>query len=410
MVGSARRTAAAPSSARAASRGRPRCHKSRPRSASSSARPGVPRPRSSARPASVARPASGPSRAPRICASRLRPAKGFKASDAVKDGTGADAVYLANSLAQPKAATDLYVGLLPYALVQGGLIPSAMVSVIDGAGEPVPGAPVVGTLYSPGKVEWLQCTTDAGGGCTLRGSPSAASVWAFRVDAIERDGVGVHPSRAIWDSDGLEVLLTALEAQPTPWDAVAIYWPGGTDPRLGSTAEAWAVVDTGAGLLSSPTGVLFKASGVSATPGTVTLDIDGTGLLSSPYGTLTLNTLTFSGSGLVSSPFGSSLTLVGLNGSGLLSSPIGFHATDLCGSGLMSSPTGSYGIKLDSGTMIGASLAGTAIEALVVDGSTSTGYSPTSALIGSGSVSTSLASLGSSSAPASASSAVEWKP
>jgi hypothetical protein len=293
---------------------------------------------------------------------------GYDPTDAWLTGTGADYANLAGALAAPRAHRDLYAGLLPYlADMAGKASPRARVTVIDAQGVPVVGATVLGSVYSTSRIEYPTCVTDAAGSCSLQTAGwdndrrnEASTAWAFRVDAVVEDGVASRPARALWTSEGLAVLLDAL-SHAVGWDALAVYWPGGDDPVLGKVLESWAVVDTGVGPQLSPLALVFQPSHVASlsTEGSLVLDVDGTGLLSSPLGTtLSLRTLTLDGSGLLSSPLmGSSTTLVGLDGSGLLSSPLGFHATQLytSGSGLISSPLGySSSLLLDRGTLLGS--------------------------------------------------------
>lgn len=326
---------------------------------------------------------------------------GFDPWSAMLSGVGAEIVDLGDAVDGSAGQQDVYVGLLPYLVDHGGRFePRAKVTVVDGTGARIASAEVLGSLYDAAGVTWPLCVTGADGACTLTSSSwlaGSSSAWAFRVDAVVVDDVAQRPSRAVFGSPGAEALLAALGALPDgSFDAVGVYWPAGPEPELGLLSEAWAVLDLGLGPVAAPSGVLFRPSAVTAVVGSLAVDVDATGLLSSPVGTLSLKTLTFSGSGLLSSPVGTlSYKLVGLDGSGLLSSPIGFS-----GSGLLSSPVG-MSILLDQRTLTGAS-----------DGYAllTTELSPTDALIGSGSVSVALTpSFGATQASA-ASPAVQWLP
>ncbi|MEQ1504334.1 MAG: S8 family serine peptidase [Myxococcota bacterium] len=318
-------------------------------------------------------------------------------------GAGPAGMNVGASIGHPVAHEDVYVGLLPY-LAPGvfGADPRARVVAVDAAGEPIVGATVLGTVYATTSVGWRTCTTGADGACNLSGTAlvsAFSSAWAFRIDAVVVGGVAHRPSRALFATDGGDVVLAAAQQQTEfDYDALAVYWPGGLDPVVGPTNEAWAVVDAGVGLLSSPLGVLFTPAHVSglSVAGSIELDVDGTGLLSSPLGTtVTARTLTLDGSGLLSSPLGTAqLHLLGIDGSGLLSSPLGFHATQLyapSGSGLMSSPLGlgftGQPMLMGTGTMVGGASTGSAFEALIEDQDglrTVDGYEPATWLLGSG--------------------------
>jgi hypothetical protein len=76
------------------------------------------------------------------------------------------------------------------------------------------------------------------------------------------------------------------------------------------------------------------------------VDLDGTGLASSPLGFANLKLITLDGTGLASSPLGfSTLHLIAIDGTGLASSPLGFradHMLSIGGTGLASSPLGLF--------------------------------------------------------------------
>ena len=156
------------------------------------------------------------------------------------------------------------------------------------------------------------------------------------------------------------------------------------------------------GTATTPFALLLRGDGLEADVEAVEVDLDGSGLLSSPLGLVTtVRLVTLGGSGLLSSPLGfRSVSLVGLDGSGLLSSPLGFHATNLYalgGSGLLSSPLGIVGttaLSLSTGmTLRGSSLEGTVLQSVVDREAglrTEDGYEPASLLVGTGAVSVGL--------------------
>lgn len=345
--------------------------------------------------------------APRDVAASLQSgAGGYDPQEVSLTGSGAGPVDVGAAVQRPATHRDVYAGLLPY-LTSGG--PRARVAVVDEGGQPVVDAPVVGTVSSATEVQWWSCRTDGEGRCDLAGPGwgPATDAWAFRVDAVVLDGVAQRPSRAVFASDAAAVLLAAIAQAPeAAGGVVAVHWSAGRDQVLEvNLQDAWAVVDSGTGLLSSPLGLLFDTrhlAGIADT-GQIDLDLDGTGLLSSPLGVrVTTSTLWIDGSGLLSSPLGlrSSLLLVGIEGSGLLSSPLGFHASDLYvlgGSGLISSPLGlgywGQVLLLDSASLLGSSVESSPFQGLA-DGSLTrdaAGLEPATWLVASGSVSVGLA-------------------
>ena len=377
--------------------------------------------------------------APRNVAATLQQSQGgFSSLDAVWEGSGADELDLAAALASPVASADTYVGIVPY-LRKGQYLtyPAAQVTAVDDAGEPLASADVVATVTSATDTYWTMCVTDTSGTCTLLGWPEDGNTdaWAFHVDAVVQEGVASRPSRAIFASEAGEVLLQAVHDAQDDDNAdyvVAVYWEDSYDSVLGeTTAEAWAVVNAGTGLLSSPMGLLFRPRHLNtlAQPGTVSLDVDGTGLLSSPMGfRFSVRTLDVYGVGLLSSPMGLGdfdgglrLRLIGLSGSGLLSSPMGFHPSDLFarmpsrtfGTGLLSSPMGFAGraVLLDYGFAQGISMRGTAFgDALEPGGGLvgASGEAPTSTMVASGVVDVGLAMATTTATGLSLRSGVEW--
>ena len=350
---------------------------------------------------------------------------GYSSLDAQLAGTAADALDIGGALAEPASSREVHVGLLPF-VTPGwfGPRPAARVVALDERGAPLADASVLATVYSASQVYWTRCDTDADGVCTLKGaSTSASDAWAFRVDAVEIDGVGHHPSRALFATDGGVALLEAFEAARTERAALGVYWPGGVDPVVGETLESWAVVDVGVGLLSSPLGIVFLPGHIGglATEELRTIEVDGVGLLSSPLG-IDTRILRFDGTDLLYSPLGASLTLIGVDGVGLLSSPLGFHVSHLYalgGTGLLSSPLGLWSgepIAMDQGRLLAGVGRDDAdeiegYEALLDDSTrTERGYEAGAWLIGSGVVDVGVEIAPSAAAPASAAKAVRLKP
>jgi hypothetical protein len=315
-------------------------------------------------------------------------AGGYLAPDAAQWGTGAGVPDLGTAIEATAQRLDPAVALLPYlADLPPSGEPRAKVGVVDAGGEPLVGAWVQATLYGIEGVTWPSCVTGGDGTCTL--DPQGAGggdAWAFRVDVVAVDGVAQRPVGAEFGADGLVAAVDALEDRASEGDVLAVYWEAGVVPELGPVAEAWAVTDRGPSEAIGPLGVLFRPAAVAGTAieGELALDVDGTGLLSSPLSTFTSRTLTLSGSGLLSSPYGS-LRLVSLSGTGLLSSPLGTQVTRL-----YAASDGELALESTTGAH------------------SSGGYPAASTLIGAGAVSVGLTAGGVASGPTAAS--VPWAP
>ncbi|MEN0063888.1 MAG: S8 family serine peptidase [Myxococcota bacterium] len=326
----------------------------------------------------------------------------FSVLKALIDGSGTVPFDLRAARERAVASQDVFVGLLPYVVDTDYLpLPRAQVVVVDDAYQPLAGVDVVATTRSAAGHSWLTCRSDETGTCTLHAPPWNASAWSFTVDAVVIDNVAHQPSRLLFASDGAEVLLKAVEDANLEGPAsVAVHWSAGRDQELDEDlAEAWAVMDTGTGLLTSPLGLVFLPSHVDGlgTVESIDLDVDGTGLLTSPLGFRPRVPLLALNQG----------TLVGLDGSGLLTSPLGFHASHLFarpqlalqaidGSGLLTSPLGFRGqpILMDRARSA-ASLIGSALgDALLPGGGITPDGSDVSALLsGSGVVDVGLSAL-----------------
>jgi hypothetical protein len=327
-------------------------------------------------------------------------AEAYDADDTPTTGFGVPRLDVDNALDHENSALDVLVGVLPWLGQQsdGTVLPSAQVVVLDANGEPLDEAEVVVTVTTTDRTTWTVCETEEDGQCRVALAPtSTEEMWAFRVDTVDIDHVAYRPGKVLFASDGAEVLLSALELSELSYDTLAVYWAAGPDAELGSMASSFAIVDAGVGAATSPLAVLVAEGGLLASQiELVPLDLDGTGLLSSPLGFTTIRRVTLDGSGLLSSPLGfRQVTLAGLDGTGLLSSPLGFHATQLYtrGSGLLSSPLGlvdgGTAVRLDTGRAVGASLEGTTLLQRTVDElglRTADGYEPASLVIATGAV------------------------
>jgi hypothetical protein len=246
----------------------------------------------------------------------------------------------------------------------GTIVPRARISVVDASGSPAAGVEPHVTIWGA-TGESASCVTDSTGVCDLAG-PAAENgadlAWAFSLDAVVDEGVGVRPGNLLFGSDALEILLAGMANKELEHDGLAVHWPDVVDPELGDLAEGYMVMNAGTGLSSSPLGVVFQPSSPSVqhTNQTLSVDLDGTGLSSSP---------------------------LGLTATTLFTPAPGAHDSDLL------SFEGSQ-VDLSDGTVT-VDAADSSIGALLTDGGfvTQASYPVASTLIGSGVVSTPSASV-----------------
>ena len=132
----------------------------------------------------------------------------------------------------------------------------------------------------------------------------------------------------------------------------------------------------------------------------VSVDMDGTGISTSPFGRTRLRMVTFEGTGISTSPFGfltggRSLRLTAIDGTGISTSPFGFHARHMFltrdavgGTGISTSPFGhlSNPIFLSRGLILGSGDAATPLTDRLDDGgwATDAGYGGASVLVATG--------------------------
>ncbi len=299
----------------------------------------------------------------------------------------------------------------------GSVRGQALVSLVDEAGQvPREDLEVYGTAWGPSGPSSWKCTVPAGiGRCTIKGEiakPLVAfgdpvAAWAFSVEAVVQPQVEIpyRPSTILYGSDAFELMLAGIAETPELNDALlAVRWSAGDDDRLGPIGDGFTVLNSGTGLASSPFGVVFTPGAARiATQEVVDVDLDGTGLATSPIGFLPLHRVVIDGTGLATSPIGfQQLNLVAFSGTGLATSPIGFTAMDLF-SPLGTAPSLGMGMNgsvlfLADGTLAGASRGALSpsTQALLADGGfvTSEGFEAASLLAGSGSVSVGLSAIG----------------
>jgi hypothetical protein len=260
---------------------------------------------------------------------------------------------------------------------------------------------VYGTAWGPEGAEQVSCNiTGSNHSCTLETSSSPRLVdgaeqplsWAIQVEAVIERNVEKprRPGGAVFGSDGLEILLAAIDDKPSlKHAAVALSWEDD-----GEVAAGFSVTNGGAGVHSSPMSLIF-------TPGAMPtgssrgedLDLDGTGLSSSPLGLMRVQHMSIFGKGLSGSPLRfSSQDLVVLSGTGLISSPLGLSPQDIYsgGGGGIDADLGLGGSRmlLSSGSLVGASTDASAehIDGVLAAGGwmSREGYEVASLLAGSG--------------------------
>lgn len=196
-------------------------------------------------------------------------------------------------------------------------------------------------------------------------SPGDTGRWTASVPtAVHSDGVVEHPGSYLRIPGGLELLLDAArEAGALEDDLLAWRWPGGSAPLLGELAPAWTYIDLSTGVTRTPSAVLASHSAVSrhGAPSADDLDLDGSGVATSPIGMLRLERLTLApmgGSGLATSPIGLvPIQTVGFDTNELVD-VLGFHPLDAHGtegSGLATSPIGvtEGPVNLGTGATLG---------------------------------------------------------
>lgn len=285
-------------------------------------------------------------------------------------GVGAPLVSESGAAASSATGSDVFVGMAPYLgrSLFGGKSPRARVTVVTDEGVPLRSVVVAGRMASGSDVELPTCTTDEHGTCTLYGSPfmdGERGAWSLQVDGVVVGGTSVAPGKAWFASDASTVVIGAAAAleQAGEFDSLGLYWPGGDDPGVGSTFEAWAVVDNTPSRATVPFAVLLDAAELPTDSFVeeVLLDVDGVGLMSSPMGGLSVRKLTF-GTGLMSSPMGGlslragSLRVLGLS----VDAALGFSAAAMYASPEPGAGTSTLGLGwhddavfLDSGATTG---------------------------------------------------------
>lgn len=289
-------------------------------------------------------------------------------------GLGAGALTVPQGIHPEVAQPDRpLASVLPYLRSEADVwTPAARVSVVDVDGVGVQGAEVAVRADGDTGVVTAVCVTAADGGCEVQWStlataaePDAALQWTVTVLGVVDGHRELHrPGAWVRATGGLEVVLDAANATAELEDTLLAWrWSDGADPVFGDLAEAWAFVDLSSGVTRPPSAVLATPSAVGAhgTGEDRVLDLDGSGLATSPMGLLPWTRLTLDplgGSGLATSPMGVvPVDVVGIRASDFLASA-GEHPSDvhdLGGSGLATSPLGieSGPVDLGSATELG---------------------------------------------------------
>ena len=294
--------------------------------------------------------------------------------------------------------------VLPYMVREAGgmVVPTALITAIDDRGS-IPIGDAVVTMAGT-TAETLSCVLGTQGTCKVYGEPISAFdedgelrelAWSFSLDAVVTMGVAHRATPAVFATDALEVMLTALEDAGAPTDAVlAVSWRSVYDPELGRLVPGFAVMNSGTGFATSPLGIVFhrRALRSGLTETTRSVDLDGTGFATSPLGRERFRFVQLTGTGLTTSPLGSKgLKLIALDGTGFATSPLGLRAVNVFsrrGGGRDFEGLSFDGdpVLMGEGVMVGASMEGTALERRVASGgwATDSGYGAASALAGSG--------------------------
>jgi hypothetical protein len=337
-------------------------------------------------------------------------AKGL--ADDIVDGLGMGALDMEKSVkaltkGNATPAGQYYVAMLPWLKDLGSEIePTVLVTVLDGGGSLVADAAVYGVwVDQDGTSTVFDCTTTVTGQCSAAiaavpaydGGDELAWAWSVRVPTLLINGVAVHPGSAFFATDGLELLLTALDGTGIATSPLGLKWdrdagyPGFDDP-----ADAYVFPNLGTGIATSPLGVIATPPFIEphATMGMMDLDLDGTGIATSPLGVVQLPRLIFDGTGIATSPLGlQPMTIIHLGGVGIATSPLGFTPPDLLDPHAPSFQDPAMGFNHDpillGGTGIATSplgVLGGHTGGLVNDGgwSTTEGYGLGTALQGSG--------------------------
>ena len=338
--------------------------------------------------------------------------------DPLEKGAGTGYVQIDAALAAVTSADrsggpddDVFVAVMPYIewVDDEAIKPKAEITVLDGSGSPIADAEVVGS-FTGSTAKFKACTTDGDGVCTLKGkllddyseaSDPGDLAWAIEVPTVVVDGIVHHPRTAFFASDALEILLAAIEAEPELGDGlIGFHWPGGVN-EYGDLLESYFLVDLGVGLGGTPLGIIVPRRTFGDADATIDVDLDGTGLGGTPLGIVPIPRFDFDGTGLGGTPLGGRIIILG---GGLGGTPLGFRPPGFFGGGLGGTPLGfhdspflhldGHSVRLGNDWTCGTGLGGTALGTILDRGGwTVNGYGGASALVGSGDVAITAASI-----------------
>ncbi len=232
------------------------------------------------------------------------------------------------------------VSLTPYLVdnCDGTVTPKARVTVVDVDGTHASKGDVVGQLHgSTGGIVSCSLLSNVGRSCVLEGPAAprfdaqghpAPLAWRFVVSAIvQNNDYAYRPSGMLFASDTLEQVVSKLRERPDLADAVLAYhWREGAVDGLGDLDESYVVMDSGAGISTSPFGLVLTPEALASVAAIEPTTIDGAGIATSPFAVFRIDVSAgLSGSGISTSPFG----MVALEaddifgGAGLATSPFG---------------------------------------------------------------------------------------
>ena len=223
----------------------------------------------------------------------------------------------------------------------GTVTPKARVMVVDVDGRPANSGDVLGQLHgsTSGPVSCTLSGNDRGR-CVLEGAPvsrldasgqPAALAWRFVASAVvENNQYAYRPAGTLYASDTLEQIVSKLRARPDLASAVLSYhWPEGPVDGMGEMDESYVVMDSGAGISTSPFGLVLTPEAIQTVGTLSTTEIDGAGISTSPFGVIIVNVSAgLTGSGISTSPFGMVALEADdmLGGAGISTSPFGMTA------------------------------------------------------------------------------------
>jgi hypothetical protein len=242
-------------------------------------------------------------------------------------------------------SSEFYISMLAYLVDNGDgtVSPAARLTLLQADLNPPEKADLVVSLHGDSSGTYAcELREEDEGQCVITGPAVAAAgedgapaalAWRFKAETVHVADNTFSPGRMLFVSEELEALASALNDSEDLREALlALYWAEGSDEELGSLAESWTIMDSGAGFSSSPLSLLLTPAAMEPLVSS-SETLDGSGFSSSP---LSLQLLSLYGTGFSSSPL-CLLSLTAFEGSGFSSSPLARSTFSLLGSGLSSS-------------------------------------------------------------------------